>query len=107
MRAIDTEGSAMPQPNQIPRLGLAGVPEVQLFERGPITLEIRDRLAADDFGLDDEGKSLGEPFDDLEDVGGQKDRHSSPCEREQQIFDVARRAGIDALEWLIEEEHAR
>ena len=60
----------MSEPHQSPRLGLAGVPEVQLFERGPITLEIRHSLAADDFALDDERKSLGEPFDDFEDVRG-------------------------------------
>ena len=69
MPATDTGRSAMPEPTQVLRVGLACVSEA-LFDVVPSRSEIGDVPTADDFALDDEGESFSEPFDDLEDVRG-------------------------------------
>ena len=55
----------------------------------------------------DDADVVAQPLDDLEDVRGEEDRAAAFHERGEQVLDLPRRDGVDALERLVEEQQPR
>jgi hypothetical protein len=65
--------------------------------------KIPERALRDELPAMDHAEMIGEPLDDLEDVGGEEDRPAVLRELVQEVLDQARGQGVDPLERLVQE----
>ena len=67
----------------------------------------KQRALRDQMSLVDHTQVVAQPLHDLQDVRGQEHGAAAAHELGQEVLDLARRDGIDALERLVEEEQPR
>src|SRR5689334_18572631 len=90
---------------------LVGADEVEedILQRGVgftcARAQLIQRALGDERALRDDADPRAETFHDLHDVRAEEDRRPGPRKVAQDVADDARTDRIDALEWLIEEEH--
>src|SRR6266498_1287113 len=95
-------------PRQLSRLRAAHQLHEQTLEiLRPSAGQLTELAESEELAVIENGDQRTELLDDLHDVARQDDRDSSALQRLENFLDRAARDRVDALEWLVEKDHAR